>query len=56
MRVLFVKIGAIGDALMARGLPLALRRDHPGARLTWAAGRTIAPLVRGRVGRGSYSG
>jgi heptosyltransferase-2 len=45
MRVLFVKLGAIGDALMARGLPVELKRLHPQARLTWMAGRSLAPLV-----------
>lgn len=46
MKVLFVKVGAIGDALMARGLPVELKRRHPSAHLTWLAGRSLAPLVR----------
>jgi len=47
MEVLFVKLGAIGDALMARGLPLEVHHRHPGARFTWMAGRALAPLVAG---------
>jgi heptosyltransferase-2 len=45
VKVLFVKLGAIGDALMARGLPLAVRRSHPDARFTWMAGQGLAPLL-----------
>lgn len=46
MKILFVKLGAIGDALMARGLPALAKRLHPDSRLTWVAGRGVAPLVR----------
>lgn len=46
MRILFVKLGAIGDALMARGLPAEAKRRYPAARFTWLAGRSVAPLVR----------
>jgi heptosyltransferase-2 len=46
MNILFVKIGAIGDALMARGLPKEAKLRYPGCRFSWMAGRGIAPLVR----------
>jgi heptosyltransferase-2 len=45
VKVLFVKLGAIGDVLMARGLPMAVRRAHPNARFTWMAGQGLAPLL-----------
>lgn len=43
-RVLFVKIGAIGDVVMALPLSRALRAQ--GAHVTWLVGRLPAPLVR----------
>lgn len=46
MRILFVKLGAVGDAVMARSLPALARQRHPQGRFTWLAGRGVAPLVR----------
>jgi heptosyltransferase II len=46
MKVLFVKLGAIGDAVMALSLVPALESAHPGAKLTWMCGRGIEPLLR----------
>lgn len=46
MKVLFVKLGAIGDAVMALSLVPALAVKHPDARLTWLCGRGIEPLLR----------
>lgn len=46
MNVLFVKLGAIGDAVMSLGLVSALEAVHPGGRLTWLCGRGIEPLLR----------
>lgn len=46
MNVVFVKLGAIGDAVMALSLVSALAAHHPQARLTWMCGRLIEPLLR----------
>jgi heptosyltransferase II len=46
MKILFVKLGAIGDAVMALSLLPALEAAHPGAKLTWMCGRAIEPLLR----------
>lgn len=46
MNILFVKLGAMGDAVMARTLPAAARARHPQARFSWLAGRSLAPLLR----------
>lgn len=46
MNILFVKLGAIGDAVMALSLVPALAAAHPGAKLTWLCGRGIEPLLR----------
>lgn len=43
-RALIIKIGAIGDAIMA--LPLARELKQKGYTLTWVAGADIAPIVR----------
>jgi heptosyltransferase II len=44
-RVLIVKIGAIGDVVMALAAVEALRARGP-CRITWVAGRGVAPLLR----------
>lgn len=46
MNILFVKLGAMGDAVMARALPARAKALHPNGRFTWLAGRAIAPLAR----------
>lgn len=43
MKILIVKIGAIGDLLMARGMASAAPR---GAEITWLCGKSVTPLVR----------
>ena len=45
MNILFVKIGAIGDAVMARTLPALAKQRYPDGHFTWMAGRGIAKLV-----------
>lgn len=45
MRILFVKLGAMGDVVMARTLPAAVRARYPRARFSWLTGRGLAPLV-----------
>jgi heptosyltransferase-2 len=46
MRVLIVKLGALGDVVMASSQIQALRQQHPQARITWLCGMGVAPLVR----------
>lgn len=45
MRVLIVKLGAIGDVIMSLTMIPALRAANPDAHLTWVVGRGIAPLL-----------
>lgn len=46
MKLLFVKLGAIGDAAMALSILPAIEATYPGARLSWICGRGIEPLLR----------
>ena len=46
MRVLIVKLGAIGDVVMASPMAEAARRLDPDAEVVWLCGRTVEPLVR----------
>jgi heptosyltransferase-2 len=46
MRALVVKIGAIGDVVMALPLAAEFKRRFPQGHLTWVCGGTAAPLVR----------
>jgi heptosyltransferase II len=45
-RYLIVRIAAIGDAVMASTLLARIRREQPGATVTWMCGRIVEPLVR----------
>ena len=45
MKVLIVKISAIGDVVMALPMVEAARRLDPGAQITWLCGETVKPLV-----------
>jgi hypothetical protein len=45
-KALIVKLAAIGDVVMALPMITAIRADHPDARITWACGVTVAPLLR----------
>ena len=51
MRVLIVKIGAVGDVIMAMSMLEPLYRKDPNARITWVCGKAVEPLLRatGRV-------
>jgi len=45
MPILFVKLGAIGDVVMA--MTAAQRRvEESGVRIAWMAGKTVEPLIR----------
>ena len=46
MRVLFVKLGALGDVASATSIVPALRNAHPVVHLTWLAGSSTAALLR----------
>ncbi len=43
---LILKLGAIGDVVMASPMATALAREHPGVKITWLAGRGVVPLLR----------
>jgi heptosyltransferase-2 len=45
MRVLVVKLGAIGDVIMSLTMVSALRAAHPGAHLTWVVGKTARQIL-----------
>ena len=45
-RVLIVKLGAIGDVVMALPMLEALEREHPGSRIDWIVGHVAAPVLR----------
>jgi len=46
MEVLIVKIGAIGDAVMALGAAQWVKTSYPEARVTWLCGEKIVPLLQ----------
>jgi ADP-heptose:LPS heptosyltransferase len=45
MRILIVKIGAIGDVVMSLPLLSSLRKQYPNATITWVCGKRVAPLL-----------
>jgi heptosyltransferase-1 len=45
MRILLIRLSAIGDVVMASGLVPALRAAHPQARLAWLVEPAAAPLL-----------
>ncbi len=45
MKILIVKLGAIGDVIMAMPLVGAIRRRDPRAEIVWMCGEATAPLV-----------
>jgi heptosyltransferase-2 len=50
-RILIIKIGAIGDAVMALSVLNEIDKKYPGAEITWICGNIIAPLIKsfGRI-------
>lgn len=46
MEILIVKIGAIGDAVMALGAAQWVKTTYPEARITWLGGEKIVPLLQ----------
>ncbi|MBF0561240.1 MAG: glycosyltransferase family 9 protein [Alphaproteobacteria bacterium] len=45
MRILIIKLAAIGDVIMASSMIPALRSRHPAAHITWLVGSLASPLV-----------
>jgi heptosyltransferase-2 len=45
LKILIIKIAAIGDVVMALPMIDAIRKMHPDARITWLCGKTVAPLL-----------
>ena len=45
MKVLIVKLGAIGDVIMAMPMVGAIRRRDPRAQIVWMCGEAAAPLI-----------
>ena len=45
MKILIVKIGAIGDVIMSMSMIPVLRRKYPDAEISWICGRTAAPVL-----------
>lgn len=45
-RILIIKIGAIGDAVMALSMLHEIDNRYQGAEITWICGKIIAPLIK----------
>ncbi|MDR3625608.1 MAG: glycosyltransferase family 9 protein [Ignavibacteriaceae bacterium] len=45
-KILIIKIGAIGDAVMALSMLKEIDKTYPGAKITWICGKIIAPLIK----------
>ncbi len=43
--ILIVKIGAIGDVVMSMYLLTYIKKKWPKCKITWVAGKTVAPLI-----------
>ena len=46
MKILIVKIGALGDVVMALAMVEAIDRLFPGAHITWVCGKSVVPLLK----------
>lgn len=45
-RILIVKIGAIGDVVMALPMLSYFRKTSPSAHITWVAGKVVEPILK----------
>ncbi len=45
MKILVIKIGAIGDLVMSLSVVTAIQATYPNAHITWVVGKTAAPVV-----------
>jgi heptosyltransferase-2 len=46
LKILIVKIGAIGDVVMSLLMLEAIDRQWPGSKITWVCGESVAPLLK----------
>jgi heptosyltransferase-2 len=46
LKILVVKIGALGDAVMALSMLKAIDQTFPNAHITWLCGESIEPLIK----------
>ena len=44
-KILIVKIGAIGDAVMSLSMINEIDKKYPGSEITWLCGNIISPLI-----------
>ncbi|MBJ7449583.1 MAG: glycosyltransferase family 9 protein [Parachlamydiales bacterium] len=44
--ILIVKIGAIGDVIMATTMLTWIQKHKPGSKVTWMCGKTVLPLLQ----------
>jgi len=47
MRILILKLGAIGDIVMASSLITAIDSKYPGAEITWICGKSVKEILSG---------
>ena len=45
-RILIIKLGAIGDVVMALPLISAINKKYPGVEITWIGGKIVVPILR----------
>ena len=45
MKILIVKIGAIGDVLMSLSMVTAIHANYNNAHITWVVGKTAASVI-----------
>jgi heptosyltransferase II len=45
-KILIIKVGAIGDAIMALSMLNEIDKKYPDAEITWICGKIIAPLIK----------
>jgi len=45
-KILILKLGAIGDVIMALSLLTAIDERYPGAEITWICGKTVEPILK----------
>ncbi|MCP5468630.1 MAG: glycosyltransferase family 9 protein [Deltaproteobacteria bacterium] len=46
MKILIIKLGAIGDVITASALIPFIQKNHPQAKITWMLGKSISPLLK----------
>jgi len=46
VKIIIVKISAIGDVVMSLGVSTYIREKHPQATITWVCGKVVAPIIK----------